>query len=437
VLDVTPRPVLRLRLPAIALLGVALLALFAAAASAKPLYGLQGVPTYAGATQAQVDTALNAAKKAHAKVIRIEVLWSKLEPAAAGVRDPGELAAVDRVVAGAAARGMKTELMIDSTPCWASSSPDRGSCDQADPNATKVTRYPPADAQRYVEISTFLVARYAANLAAFEVWNEPDQANEIYWAGPNKIRGYVALAKAVYPALKQVAPSVPVLAGSFVGADGRWLQALYNAGLKGSYDALAVHFYDLPLSALTKTRAVQKRNHDSKPMWLSEFGFTSCYAKRGPAFKIDHACNTRAGQAHNLTDTLRAVAKVSWVKAAFVYMVNDQSDAYQFGLLTAKGAPKPAFTAVANVFAGKKVAITKPRMSRLRARRGRVVVAGTASQTELFTLRAYRSGALAYRATLRTDRFGVYRVVLPASIGTAHLRVTLSGTWTGSITRRR
>jgi hypothetical protein len=426
-------------LRALLVLAASSAALFAVptGAAAKPLYGVQGVPSSAGATQAQVDTALNAAQKAHAKVIRVEVLWSALEPTAAGVHDAAELAAIDRVVSGAAARGMKTELMIDSTPCWASSSPDRGSCSGADPNSTKVTRYPPANPQRYVEISTFLVARYAANLAAFEVWNEPDQANELYWAGPNKVSGYVALAKAVYPALKQVAPAVPVLAGSFVGGNGKWLQALYDAGLKGSYDGLAVHFYDLPLTALTTTRAVQKRNGDSKPLWLSEFGFTSCYTKGGPAFKLDHACNTRAGQAQNLTDTLRKVAGVSWVKAAFVYMINDQSDAYQFGLLTEKGTPKPAFTAVANVFGGKKVSVTKPKMSKLRAGGGRVIVAGTATQTETFTLRAYRFGKLSYRATLRTDRFGVYRVVLPASLGTSHLRVRLSGTWTGSVERHR
>jgi hypothetical protein len=436
VLDETPRPV-RFRLPAISALCAALLAVFAGAASAKPLYGVQGVPTYAGATQAQVDTALNAAKSANAKVVRVEVLWSKLEPRAAGERDAAELAAIDRVVAGAAQRGMKTLLMIDSTPCWASSSPDRGSCAGSDPNVNKVTRYPPADNAGYVDVSTFLVARYAASLAAFEVWNEPDQANELYWAGPNKIKGYVAMTKAVYPAVKKIAPKVPVLAGSFVGANGKWLQALYNAGMKGSYDALSVHFYDLPLSALSTTRAVQKRNHDNKPMWLAEFGFTSCYAKGGPAYKIDHACNTRSGQAHNLTDTLRKVASVSWVKAAIVYMINDQSDAYQFGLLTSSGARKPAFAAVGNVFGGKKVSVTKPKMAKLRASKGRVLVKGTATQTETFKLRVWRSGTLVYRATLRTDRFGAYRVLLPAVLGTSSLRVRLSGTWTGTVTRTR
>ena len=35
--------------------------------------------------------------------------------------------------------------------------------------------------------------------------------------------------------------------------------ALYAAGIKGSYDALSVHFYDLPLYALRVTRDVQRR----------------------------------------------------------------------------------------------------------------------------------------------------------------------------------
>ncbi|WP_445149016.1 cellulase family glycosylhydrolase [Baekduia sp. Peel2402] len=415
----------------------ALVTLPSAASAAKPLYGVQGVPSFAAATPASIDQALDIAKSTNAKVVRIEALWSLLEPSTSGQRDPAELAALDHAINGAAQRGIKTLLMIDATPCWASSYADKGSCAAGAANTVKATRYPPSDVSKYVSFSAFLAQRYAANLAAFEIWNEPDQANELYWAGPNKIKGYVAMAKAVYPAVKQVAPKVPVLAGSFVGANGKWLQALYDAGLKGSYDALSVHFYDLPLSALTATRAVQKKNGDSKPMWLAEFGFTSCYSKGGPAYKIDHACNTRAGQAANLVDTLRAIQKVSWVKAAIVYTVYDQSDAYQFGLLTSSGVKKPSFNAVRDVFGGKKKAITKPKMKKLTAKRGRVTVKGTASQTEFYTLRAWVHGTLAYRATLRTDRFGAYSLKLPKQLGTSGLKVRLTGAWTGSVTRTR
>jgi hypothetical protein len=171
-------------------------------------------------------------------------------------------------------------------------------------------------------------------------------------------------------------------------------------------------------------------------MWLSEFGFTSCFAPGADAFKIDHPCVTRQGQAQNLVDTLRKVATVDWVQAAITYTLNDQSDAYQFGLLTAADVRKPAFDAVQKVFAGRPMAVTRPRMT-LRPSGGRVVVRGTASQVEVFTLRVWRNGTLAYRANLRTDRFGAYRLTLPAVLGTSGLKATLSGRWTGSVTRRR
>jgi hypothetical protein len=434
----TPPPTRALSRAVVLLLAAAVLCLTVAAgaASATPLYGVQGVEAVPWVSPADADKALDEAKSTHAKVLRVEVSWSVLEPVASGVRDPATLAAIDHVVAGASARGMKVLLLVDSTPCWASTSPSRGTCSGSNPNAPDVTRYQPSGTQGYVDVSTFLVQRYAKDIAAFEIWNEPDQANQQYWAGPDKVANYVALTKAVYPAIKSVAPQVTVLAGSFVGGNGKWLQALYAAGIKGYYDALSVHFYDLTLSALSTTRAVQKANGDSKPLWLAEFGFTSCYTKGGPAFRVDHACNTRAGQAQNLVDTLRSIRKVSWVKGAIVYTLHDQSEAYQFGLLTAAGKRKPAFGAVSNVFAGKTVAVTKPKM-KLTASKGRVTVAGTASQVEMFTLSVYRSGRLAYRLVLRTDRFGGYKVKLPAAVGTSHLRVRLAGTWTGSVQKRR
>jgi hypothetical protein len=407
-----------------------------ASAAGRQLYGVQGLTATPTLSQADVDHLLDQAKAVHAGVVRVEVLWSVLEPAAAGRRDPAALAAIDRAVNGAAKRGMKVLLIVDSTPCWASTSPDRGDCSGPSANRTAVTRYQPSGTQGYVDVSTFLAARYAPNLAAFEIWNEPDQVNELYWAGPNKVINYVKLAHAVYPALKQAAPNVPVLAGAFVGGNGKWLQALYDAGIKGAYDALSVHFYDLTLTALSTTRDIQRANQDNKPLWLAEFGFTSCYKKGGKPFLIDHACNTRAGQAQNLVDTLRSLTKVSWVKAAIVYTMYDQSTAYQFGLLTRANRRKPAYTAIRRIFAGGRPKVSRPTM-RLTARGGRVKVSGTASQVEAFRLDVWRDGRLTYRAMLRTDRFGRYTLTLPAALGTSALRVRLTGAWTGSVTRRR
>jgi hypothetical protein len=203
------------------------------ASAAVPLYGVQGISDDAGTPTNQINGLLNNAKKLHVQLLRIGVTWSELEPITQGVYDPTQLAAIDQVVNGAAARGIRILMFVDSTPCWASSSPNRNGCKGANPNADNVTSYPPSDPQSYVPVSTFLAARYGTKLAAFEVWNEPDQINEKYWAGPQKVPRYVALVKAVYGPLKRVNPQLQVLAGSFVGVNGAWLQAMYNAGIKG------------------------------------------------------------------------------------------------------------------------------------------------------------------------------------------------------------
>ena len=58
--------------------------------------------------------------------------------------------------------------------------------------------------------------------------------------------------------------SVPVLAGSLVGSNGVFLRALYAAGIKGYYDGLSVHFYTLTLASLRSIHEVaarQRRQH--------------------------------------------------------------------------------------------------------------------------------------------------------------------------------
>src|SRR5205814_7992043 len=110
-----------------------------------------------------------------------------------------------------------------------------------------------------------------------EVWNEPDQGNQLYFAGPNKAKRYAALLKAAYTAIKQANPTVTVLGGSLVGSNGLFLRALYAAGIKGYYDGLAVHYYSLFLASLRAIHETQLANGHSRPLWLDEFGWSRCF----------------------------------------------------------------------------------------------------------------------------------------------------------------
>ena len=86
-----------------------------------------------------------------------------------------------------------------------------------------------------------------------------------------------------------------MLAGSLVGANGVFLKALYAAGIKGYYDGLAVHYYTLTLASLRSIHEVQVANGDTKPLWLNEFGWSSCW----PRYRIqqEQACVTPQTQA--------------------------------------------------------------------------------------------------------------------------------------------
>jgi hypothetical protein len=231
---------------------------------------------------------------------------------------------------------------------------------------------------------------------------------------------------------------VPVLAGSFVGTNGLWLKALYDAGIKGYYDGFAVHFYDLPLYGLASTRAVQKAHGDAKPLWLTEFGWSSCYAKNGPSVIAEHYCVTRGGQRRNITDTFKALSGKSWVKAAVAYNLHDENSAYQFGLLDGRDRVKAAFDGVRSLLAGKRMGSVARQTLRVAIRRGRVVATGSASQIDTYVLKLTAGGHWRYRATIRTDRFGRYSVTLPANLPTSGIRVSVRSAWDGrsaSVTR--
>lgn len=395
-------------------------------AVARPLVGIQGISAYE--SDAKLAKDLDTAKKAHFGAVRVQAFWAGLQPTGPGSYDAAGLAALDKLVDGAAQRNLKVILFADGTPCWASAAPADVKAGCKGSTKAAVYRYGPSDPKTFVALSTFLVQRYGAKLAAYEVWNEPDQANENYWAGPNKVARYVALTKAVYGPLKAVAPTLPVLTGSFVGANGKWLQAMYDAGVKGYYDGLAVHFYDLPLDALKTTRAVQRRNGDTKPQWLTEFGWSSCYRKGGPAILLEHACLTTSSQARAVADTLRAVSKTSWVKAAILYTLRDESSAYRFGLLDAKGKAKPLLKTLSKLLKRPlSSAIPKPTLH-LSVKRGRLVASGSASIADLYRMQVV-GGGVKYSATIRADRFGRYRVVLPSVVPRSGVTATFRSTW--------
>jgi hypothetical protein len=441
------RVLLRRRLPAptlvlacLAALAAGLLTASGASAATGPVFGVQGAGVTGAEPAGSYARELDREVALGAKQVRVEVSWAALEPRAAGDRNPAVVASIDDFVAAAAKRGLKPIPFVDRTPCWASSAPDtvRKGCSGRDANRFATWRYAPSDPTTAAPVFKFLAERYGDKLAAIQLWNEPDQSNQKYWNGPDKIGRYVTMAKASYAAVKEVAPQLPVLAGSFVGTDGRWLEAAYQAGLKGNYDGLAVQFYDLPLLGLKVTRAMQKKYGDTAPMWITEFGFTSCAGANGkPVFLVDHPCVTRRVQAENLADLMAAIRRTSWVRSAILYSLTDESRAYQFGVFDRKGKRKPAYAPVRRGMHGGGSRTLRKAKPRLRRSGNRMVLTGTAPGIDIYTLNVKVGGQLRYRANLRTTNGNRLAVKLPAQLGTRGLTATLRANWTGKTVRVR
>jgi endo-1,4-beta-mannosidase len=393
-----------------------LLVLPATAWSAAPALKGVGITNITPHTPiAAIDAELDRVDEVGANTLRADINWAALEPEQ-GRLDAAYVERIDRLVSGAKRRGIKPLLVVLRSPCWASAAPG---APEACPKS--VITYPPRDPDDYGSIARRLAERYEGRLAGFEVWNEPDHEQEFYFAGPDKPQRYAALVRSANREIKRVAPGLPVLAGSLVGANGAFLEALYDAGMKGHYDGLAIHYYDLTLASIRAIRAVQRKHGDRAPLWLTEFGWTSCWPERRS--EANHACVTSRQQARNYDDIFRALDGTRYLRAAVVYNLRDTRNAH-FGILGTDGARKPAFSALRRVFSS---APGRPRAVTAAVRNGRLT--GRAPVGDVVLAQGFRGTQFVYNAVLAPDRFGRFSLRLPSELrGT---RLVVGQEWTG------
>src|SRR4051794_2475892 len=98
----------------------------------------------------------------------------------------------------------------------------------------------PPDPAAYARVAQELAGALKGHgVFAYEGWNEPDDAP--HWAPRPSPAAYTPPLKAAYPAFKAGDASAAVATGGLVGNDYDFLQALYDNGGKGYFDAVGVH----------------------------------------------------------------------------------------------------------------------------------------------------------------------------------------------------
>ena len=283
--------------------------------------------------------------------VRLDANWDWVQYGGPQMFDWTQL---DQAVKSVCAAGMSVDLIIDGCPPWAALA---GTSGDASPQ--------PASSAQYATWAAEVAARYAPRgVGTFEIWNEPNNAS--FWQPKPNPAAYTAGLVAAYAAIKSVDPAAFVISGGLAPevTDGTnispidFLEAMYANGAKGSFDALGYHPYSYP--ALPKTyeywsgwsqmaqtnpsiRSVMTSNGDStKQIWITEVGAPSA----GP----DGV--GQAAQAAALTQAIAEAKATAWIGALYIYSwqddgTNQSTDQDWFGLMTAGGSPKPAYTAVA------------------------------------------------------------------------------------------
>ncbi len=160
--------------------------------------------------------------------------WRNIEGKAKGSFEWDE---PDRIVAAISQMGLRIIARVDNQPMWASSSvqwPGTG---------------PPDKPTDWTDFLGALAQRYRGRIQAYEIWNEPNLDREWGDKTPNP-QAYTAMLRASYQAIKAADPQALVVSAGMsptttINAqaipDLDFIQQMYAAGARGSFDILGIH----------------------------------------------------------------------------------------------------------------------------------------------------------------------------------------------------
>ena len=286
-----------------------------------------------------------------AKWVRLEFRWYEGETAR-GSYSAATLAKWDQAVATSEAAGAKIIAMVHRAPKWASGQNN--------------TYAPPQNNADYANFMAFLANRYGTRVAAWEIWNEPNGTR--FWpTGPNPA-AYVDLLKAGHDAVKAANPAALVVFGGLVQNDYSFVEGAYAAGAKGYFDVMNVHPYPgaMPpeevwhengritpgsFTGYREVRASMLANGDDKPIWFTEFGWSTTTTESWGV--------TPEQQAAYLTRAYCLLEQDPYVGVAVWYNLrnnhwDDDADRWetQLGLMKTTFERKPSYDAYKNYVPG-------------------------------------------------------------------------------------
>lgn len=270
---------------------------------------------------------------------------------------PFHFAEVDRLVAAAAARRIRVMPVLLFAPTWA----------QRDPGKFASPPKKPADYAAFVRV---LAERYGPGgafwaerpslpripIRDWQLWNEPTMPG--FWLDQPFAKHYVALLRAARPALRKVDPGARVVLAGLVYNSPAALRAIYKAGGRPLFDAVAVHPFTLEVSGVgllieRARRMMESYGDGRKPLLVTELSWPSAKGKIPFLYGYEM---TEKGQAARITAALPYLARrrrelgierVYW----YAWLTREVDQSYPFDyaglrrLEDGRVVAKPAFSA--------------------------------------------------------------------------------------------
>lgn len=241
-----------------------------------------------------------------------------------------------------------------------------------EPGAPKATggMAPPSDVPAFAAYATALVHRYGpggsfwrANpgisrqpIRSWQIWNEPNIT--AFWASGPDPAAYAQLLEAASIAIRTADPGAEVVSAglptSRLGVPASdFMESVYRAGAKGSFDTAAVNAYAAaPAQVVANVRAMNDvivRNGDDARLWITEFGW-------GTGGEPGPLTVSRRQQASYIAETIRrlkAVRDELRLRGVVLFQWRDPKPfpgrrplwPYYAGLLDSDGNPKPSLAA--------------------------------------------------------------------------------------------
>jgi hypothetical protein len=307
--------------------------------------------------------------------VKVQVSWKLYQPHPDQFSEE-RFAELDTLVHTAQANNIRVMLGVAKAPEWS--------------RPTTELDGPPTDYALYRDFMQLLASRYAGQVAAYELWNEPNLQRE--WKGvPLDAAALVALIRAGAEGVRAGDPTALVISGApavtgindgITAVDDRvYFRGMLAAGVAEVVDGFGVHPYGWanPPDATYENPDTAVPSHNDHPsfffqdtlydygdllaefgvadrqLWVTEFGWGSfeTFAQAPPA-GAEFMNNVTEWQQAAYTQRAYAMAHDwSWVGPMMLWNLNFApwlGDAFSesgYSLLRPDGTPRPAFFALA------------------------------------------------------------------------------------------